>query len=187
MLPRIGLRLNEAKTSVRDALSEDFDFLGFTLGRQPSQRTGNMCFPSRPSRGSIHALSRTTLHQYLRHCANEPWCDVALGLNRKIRGWAAYSNAAPSGAAFRALNRVAEASPHTSSGAATRCRRAAPGDSAVVRSTPPSDRLTRIARQGSPFVSLVRLQWESRMREIRKSGSMSRGGKRDRIGHRAHP
>ena len=108
VLPQIGLTLNEGKTSVRDALSETFDFLGFTLGRQPSQRTGQMCFPSRPSRRSIRRF-RDNIHQYLRRNINEPWCEVALGLNRKIRGWAAYFHHGAFWAASRALNRfVAE-------------------------------------------------------------------------------
>ena len=31
-MTRLGLTLNEAKTSVKDARAEDFDFLGYTFG-----------------------------------------------------------------------------------------------------------------------------------------------------------
>ena len=39
-LPRLGLTLNEAKTSIRNARQERFDFLGYTFGPHFSRRTG---------------------------------------------------------------------------------------------------------------------------------------------------
>ena len=40
IVERLGLSLNEAKTSVRDARQESFDFLGCTFGPKVYRRTG---------------------------------------------------------------------------------------------------------------------------------------------------
>lgn len=103
-LERMGLRLNEAKTSIRNACSETFDFLGFTLGRQKSQRTGYWCFPSKPSKRSIERF-KEGICEVLGHGNMAPIEEVVRSLNRKIRGWAAYFQLGAHGVAFKGLNR----------------------------------------------------------------------------------
>jgi RNA-directed DNA polymerase len=103
-LARTGLALNEAKTSVRDARTETFDFLGFTLGRQKSQRDGRWCYPSTPSKRSVRRF-KENINRFLVASNTDPWESVAKALNRKIRGWAAYFRFGAYASAFRALDR----------------------------------------------------------------------------------
>lgn len=111
-LARMGLTLNETKTCVRDARIELFDFLGFTLGRQKSQRDGRWCYPSRPSRRSVGRF-KENIHRLMVASHTDPWETVASALNRKIRGWAAYFRFGAYGSTFRALDRfVAERARH---------------------------------------------------------------------------
>src|SRR5271165_4974089 len=53
VMTRVGLTLNEAKTSVRDARSERFDFLGYTFGPHCYQRNGNRYLGASPSEKSV--------------------------------------------------------------------------------------------------------------------------------------
>ena len=103
-LTKMGLSLNEAKTCVRDARAETFDFLGFTLGRQKSQRDGRGCYPSTPSKRSVRRF-RENINRFMRSSNTEPWEAIVQALNRKIRGWAAYFRYGAYANAFRALDR----------------------------------------------------------------------------------
>ncbi len=92
VMARLKLSLNQAKTSIKDARRERFDFLGYSFGREVLRppRTGWYwaAWPSKRSLGQFRAgvaevLCRTNV---------EPWQAVATGLNRKLRGWANYFN-----------------------------------------------------------------------------------------------
>ena len=41
MMSRLGLRLNEDKTSIRDGLRGNFDFLGYTFGHMVFKKDGS--------------------------------------------------------------------------------------------------------------------------------------------------
>ena len=45
-MTKLGLTLNEAKTSVKDARTERFDFLGYTFGPHGYKKTGGRSHPS---------------------------------------------------------------------------------------------------------------------------------------------
>src|SRR5262245_37203645 len=85
----IGLALNEAKTGVRDARCEPFDFLGYTFGPMYSPRTGGRYNGARPSKKAIAAI-KAAIRKRLRNGNQAPWADVVRRLNRTVRGWAAY-------------------------------------------------------------------------------------------------
>src|SRR5262249_11489886 len=53
VMSRIGLTLNEQKTSIRDAWKEEFDFLGYTFGRRYSVWNAKPYMAARPSKKSI--------------------------------------------------------------------------------------------------------------------------------------
>src|SRR4030081_1493594 len=53
VLERLGLTLNETKTSIRNARVERFDFLGYTFGRHYSMRTGQEYIGYSPSKKSV--------------------------------------------------------------------------------------------------------------------------------------
>ena len=54
MMDRLGLTVNEDKTQLRRLPDGSFDFLGYTIGRCHSLRTGRAYIGTRPSRKSVH-------------------------------------------------------------------------------------------------------------------------------------
>ena len=54
-MERLGLTLNEEKTSIRNARQERFDFLGYTFGPHYSARTGREYIGRSPSKKSVSA------------------------------------------------------------------------------------------------------------------------------------
>ena len=53
VMTRLGLTLNEAKTSVRDGRKESFDFLGYSFGPQRFRKDGHWYLGASPSRKSV--------------------------------------------------------------------------------------------------------------------------------------
>src|SRR5271167_269180 len=53
VMTKLGLTLNEVKTSVRDARTERFDFLGYTFGPHCYQRNGKRYLGASPSEKSV--------------------------------------------------------------------------------------------------------------------------------------
>ena len=56
VMARIGLTLNEAKTSIRSARTERFDFLGYTFGPHCYRKTGARYIGASPSTKSVARL-----------------------------------------------------------------------------------------------------------------------------------
>jgi group II intron reverse transcriptase/maturase len=63
LMERLGLTVNEEKTSVRRVPDESFDFLGYTFGRCYSTRTGRPYLGTRPSHKSISSIVRRVSEQ----------------------------------------------------------------------------------------------------------------------------
>src|SRR3954466_7276999 len=53
VMTKLGLKLNEAKTSVKDARRESFDFLGYTLGPRHHPNGGRWYLGASPSKKSV--------------------------------------------------------------------------------------------------------------------------------------
>lgn len=85
----LGLSLNEAKTSLRNAWEERFDFLGYSFGPHYSPRTGRRYLGASPSKKSVARL-KPRLSAILHRGNNEPWADVCSKLNRLLKGWSGY-------------------------------------------------------------------------------------------------
>ena len=105
MLAKLGLTVNEAKTRVCVLPGESFDFLGYTIGRLWSPRTGRAYLGARPSRKRIArmcaAISRMTQ-------ANLTWQDPGelIGqMNRVLSGWSNYFCLGTASGAYRAVDR----------------------------------------------------------------------------------
>jgi RNA-directed DNA polymerase len=90
LLERLKLTMNETKTR-RCRLPEDsFDFLGYTIGRCWSPRTGRAYLGTQPSRKSIQRLCREISDKTARRTLLlDPDQQVAR-LNRILVGWANY-------------------------------------------------------------------------------------------------
>jgi len=89
VMARIGLTLNEAKTSIRSARTERFDFLGYTFGPHCYRKTGARYIGASPSTKSVARL-RQKVGDLLRPQNGGPWTDVRDHLNRLLQGWSNY-------------------------------------------------------------------------------------------------
>jgi RNA-directed DNA polymerase len=89
VMQRIKLTLNEAKTSIKQARTESFDFLGYTFGPQRHRKEGHWYLGAKPSKKSI-----ARLRQKVADCLNReyfsPWPEVRDRLNMILRGWSQY-------------------------------------------------------------------------------------------------
>src|SRR6476620_11617784 len=94
LMTRLGLTVNEAKTRLARLPEENFDFLGYSIGRFYG-KDGVPYIGTRPSRKSVRRLLQrahdaTTPHKH----AESPELWVA-AINRLLRGWAEYFNQGP--------------------------------------------------------------------------------------------
>ena len=89
VMAKLGLTINEAKTSVKDARIERFDFLGYTFGPHWGSRGGRVCPGSRPSQKSIGRVKKRVSGILV---AGNPgtWDEVRDELNAALRGWSVY-------------------------------------------------------------------------------------------------
>lgn len=89
VMAQLGLTINEAKTSVKDARHERFDFLGYTFGPHHGSRGGRVCPGASPSRKSIGRVKEKVSDILV---ARNPgtWDEVRDQLNSVLRGWRGY-------------------------------------------------------------------------------------------------
>jgi len=81
VMARLGLTLNEVKTSVKDARTERFDFLGYSFGPHCYQRNGNRYLGASPSEKSVKRV-KTKVNEVLVPSNVQPWPEVCSRLNR---------------------------------------------------------------------------------------------------------
>jgi RNA-directed DNA polymerase len=108
VIERLGLSLNKQKTSIRDARTEDFDFLGYTFGPRYWWQTGAKYMAARPSKKSLKRFT-TSVYDLLRPQEVGPWEDVCQRLNAKLRGWQNYFQYGTVSKAYGFANRYVEA------------------------------------------------------------------------------
>jgi RNA-directed DNA polymerase len=106
VLERMGLVLNEQKTSVRNARQETFDFLGYTFGLRywRDRCTYLTAWPSRKSLGRL----REKIHHLLEPWQLRPWPAVRDQLNLLLRGWSQYFGYGSLGRAYSLVNHHVE-------------------------------------------------------------------------------
>ena len=102
-MTRIGLTLNEAKTSIKQARRERFDFLGYTFGPHRLRKDGHVYLGASPSKKSISRL-RQKVGDLLVSQNVAPWTDVRDRLNRVLRGWSNYFGYGTRLMAYRAVD-----------------------------------------------------------------------------------
>jgi RNA-directed DNA polymerase len=90
VMTRLGLTINEAKTSLKDARRERFNFLGYSFGpHYPYKSRVRWCMNASPSKKSVQRL-KTKVRELLVPGNNNPWPEVREDLNRSLRGWSSY-------------------------------------------------------------------------------------------------
>jgi RNA-directed DNA polymerase len=103
VVTRLGLTLNEAKTSIREARKESFNFLGYTFGPHRFRKDGHWYLGASPSKKAVDRLKQS-VGGLLVPGNKGPWVEVRERLNRKLRGWSAYFNYGTRTQAYRAVD-----------------------------------------------------------------------------------
>ena len=105
LLERLKLTLNENKTRVCRLPEADFDFLGYTIGRCYSSKTGRAYLGTRPSKKAVRRIIREISRLTSRsRCLLEAERQVER-LNRLLVGWSNYFHLGPVSKAYGAVDR----------------------------------------------------------------------------------
>lgn len=104
VMTRLGLTLNEVKTSLKDARKERFDFLGYAFGPHYYKANGQWYLGASPSNKSVQRL-KTKARQLLVPGNHDPWPEVRDTLNRLLLGWSGYFCYGTRRSAFRGVDR----------------------------------------------------------------------------------
>ena len=103
IVERLGLRLNDQKTHLRDAKEEHFDFLGYTFGPMVSRRTGGRYLGVTPSKKRVKRFKQS-LRTVLKPGNQGRIGDVVVEVNRRLTGWGNYFCVGTLGTVYRALD-----------------------------------------------------------------------------------
>jgi RNA-directed DNA polymerase len=104
VMTKLGLTLNEANTSLKDARRESFDFLGYTLGPRHFPNGGRWYLGASPSKKSVQRV-KATISALLVPGNKGTWDEVRARLNRILRGWSAYFAYGALASAYEAVDR----------------------------------------------------------------------------------
>jgi len=103
VMTKLGLALNEAKTAVRDARRESFDFLGYSFGPHRYRKDGHWYLGASPSHKSVLRL-KAKVSDLMVPGNMGTWPEVRDRLNRLLRGWATYFSHGTRMPAYRAVD-----------------------------------------------------------------------------------
>ena len=104
MMQRLKLTVHETKTRVCRLPEETFDFLGYTIGRCYSTKTGKAYLGTRPSKKRITRLCRAISEETRRRWTLLESHDRVAKLNRMLSGWANYFCLGPVSKAYRTVD-----------------------------------------------------------------------------------
>jgi RNA-directed DNA polymerase len=104
VMTRLGLGINEAKTSLKNARQERFDFLGYSFGPHRYPGNGKWYLGACPSKKSVQR-AKTKVGNLLVPGNVDPWPDVRDALNKFLFGWSNYFCYGTRYSAYRAVDR----------------------------------------------------------------------------------
>jgi RNA-directed DNA polymerase len=104
VMTRLGLTLNEAKTSLKNVRQERFDFLGYSFGPHRYKANGVWYLSASPSKKSMQRL-KNKVGNMLVPSNNDPWPEVRDLLNSSLLGWSNYFCYGTRRSAFRSVDR----------------------------------------------------------------------------------
>jgi len=105
MMSKLKLTMNETKTRVCCLPEEKFDFLGYTLGRCYSAKTGKAYLGTVPSTKRVQRLCQAVSDATGRHSTQQDEETIVGTLNRKLIGWSNYFCLGPVSKAYRAVDK----------------------------------------------------------------------------------
>jgi RNA-directed DNA polymerase len=103
VMSKLRLALNEAKTAIRDARRERFDFLGYSFGPHHYRKDGHWYLGASPSTKSVLRL-KAKVSDILVPGNMGTWPEVRDRLNRLLRGWSTYFGYGTRLPAYRAVD-----------------------------------------------------------------------------------
>jgi group II intron reverse transcriptase/maturase len=104
IMGKLKLQVNERKTRVCTVPQESFDFLGYTLGRCYSKKTGRAYIGTRPARKRVARICEEISQLTRRETTWQEAGEVVGAINAKLRGWANYFSLGPVSSAYRAVD-----------------------------------------------------------------------------------
>jgi len=107
IMTALKLTVNEKKTRIARVPKESFDFLGYTIGRCYSPRTGRAFIGTWPSRKSMRVICEEIAALTRRHCYRKPASAIVGEINRKLQGWGNYFCLGAVSRAYRAVDNQA--------------------------------------------------------------------------------
>src|SRR6202162_3742211 len=103
VVTRMGVTLNEAKTSIKEARQESFNFLGYTFGPHRYKKDGRWYLGASPSKKAV-ARIKEKVGQLLVPSNTGTWGEARNRLNQILRGWSAYFSYGTRAAAYDAVD-----------------------------------------------------------------------------------
>jgi RNA-directed DNA polymerase len=103
VMTKLGLTLNETKTSVKTARTERFDFLGYTFGPHHYRKDGHWYLGASPSKKSVQRF-KTKVGELLVPGNKGSWPVVCDQLNSLLRGWSTYFSYGTRLSAYREID-----------------------------------------------------------------------------------
>jgi len=103
VVDRMGVTLNEAKTSIKQARKESFNFLGYTFGPHRYKKDGHWYLGASPSKKAVARIKEKVGDHLVRRNTGT-WEEVRDRLNQILRGWSAYFSYGTRTAAYRAVD-----------------------------------------------------------------------------------
>jgi RNA-directed DNA polymerase len=94
---------DEAKTSIKDARKETFDFLGYTFGPHCYRKEGSWYTGASPSKKSQQRVKRK-VNDLLTPSQVGTWDEIRIRLNQTLNGWTAYFSYGTRTLAYRAVD-----------------------------------------------------------------------------------
>ena len=104
VVTRMGVTLNEAKTSIKQARQESFNFLGYTFGPHRYKKDGRWYLGASPSKKAVTRI-KEKVGQLLVPSNTGTWEEARNRLNQILRGWSAYFSYGTRVAAHDAVDR----------------------------------------------------------------------------------
>jgi len=104
VMTRLRLTVNEAKTSLKNARQERFDFLGYSFGPHRYKANGRWYLSASPSKKSMRRFKAKVGNQLVPG-NNDPWPEVRDTLNSSLLGWSNYFCHGTCRSAFHSIDR----------------------------------------------------------------------------------
>ena len=104
IISKLKLQIHERKTQIHRVPEENVEFLGYTIGRCYSTKTGKSYIGTRPSKKKISRICRDISAVTNRQHVLVDVAEMIRILNRKLIGWSNYFSLGPVSRAYQAVD-----------------------------------------------------------------------------------